>query len=814
MKENFDKLVSRSIHYQREGRYARALSLSSRAVDIAAGREGSGGKLRQALALSAKNAYYLGEFEESLEYIGRAESCGSFAAPARVRLEEAIVKANILRRKGLYGESLETLHAFDRLSAEETPGPLRGERLLVESACLYYLGRIDEARKRLETAMGFAGEDGEWKLRSRILIMSGLVMRRLGFTRKAADDFSRAADICRARDDHYGMAAAALDLGIVLYHEGRFDRAREELTEARDGFERIGWHLGVCRSLIARGDVACRMFEFDEALSLLSEALDISRRLRVYREKALALLSIARTHRDAGNEDIAKNCIESGLEAAGGIPSCEDVIASALTLRGELAMEDGDLKRAEEDLEEALGISEGSSGMMERGLARALLGMVRLRKGLLSEGMADIVEGRRAIRDSGSLFELARTAFMVSGLMPETAGVPAGPEDKGNSRFGYLLEARHLFDGMDSMAWPERVEKRLAAFSGCVPPHGPRDGECGRAVGEPVRLLFERGYEIADGMIAVSPAMQEVWNRIQFAASFSGPVLITGETGTGKELVARMVHETSERSGGPFVAVNCAAIPDHLFESEFFGHRKGCFTGASTDRKGFFEEAASGTLFLDEVGELSVSQQAKLLRVLQEGRVRRVGENSEIPIDIRIISATNQDLEERLAGGLLRPDFYYRINCEKIHLPPLRERPEDIIPLISWRLCGNGPAPEGLEIDCEALELLRNYHWPGNVRELLNILERIHSLDQEGLISVDMLPERFRTKVEAGAGSKICSVDGSSGTGRRQLLEKAMTVCKGNKSAAARWLGISRGTLYKELKETGLYGYYRYRPGT
>jgi transcriptional regulator with PAS, ATPase and Fis domain len=318
-----------------------------------------------------------------------------------------------------------------------------------------------------------------------------------------------------------------------------------------------------------------------------------------------------------------------------------------------------------------------------------------------------------------------------------------------------------------------------------------------------VRLRFSPELALHEGFIAVSQPMLTLWEQIKFASSCARPVLITGETGTGKELIARLIHGLGTRAGRPFVALNCAAVPDHLFESEFFGHRRGCFTGALVDRRGLFEEAHEGTLFLDEIGELTTLQQVKLLRVLQEGKVRRLGENSERPISVRIISATNQNLDEKLDKSAMREDFFYRINAEPVHVPPLRDRREDIIPLIAFFLCGNG-GDAFVEIESDALKCLQRHSWPGNVRELISVLERVKHMRNGGVVTADMLPD----KIKGGCGATRALAAGNAGgsSDHEAKVRRALTLCGGNKSAAARWLGISRGTLYKDMKRMGLVG--------
>ena len=286
-------------------------------------------------------------------------------------------------------------------------------------------------------------------------------------------------------------------------------------------------------------------------------------------------------------------------------------------------------------------------------------------------------------------------------------------------------------------------------------------------------------------------------------------VLIIGETGTGKELVARALHTHSARAGGPFVALNTAAIPSELLESELFGHAKGAFTGAIASKRGLFEEAGGGTLFLDEIGDINPKMQAQLLRVLQEGEIRRVGGNEPIRVDVRVVAATNRDLEEEVRTGRFREDLYFRINVVTIHLPPLRERREDIALLVDHFLHKyaqrEGRSEAG--IADEAMQLLSHYGWPGNVRELENVIERALALAKGGIILPSDLPREIRGEVERPAPSP------ASSNGAMVLIEDRPTLAEleqryvtlilqqegGNKKRAAEILGIDRRTLYRTL---------------
>jgi DNA-binding NtrC family response regulator len=295
------------------------------------------------------------------------------------------------------------------------------------------------------------------------------------------------------------------------------------------------------------------------------------------------------------------------------------------------------------------------------------------------------------------------------------------------------------------------------------------------------------------GFIGASRAMQDVFALIRRTGPSPFPVLITGESGTGKELVARALHHLSSRH--PFIAANCAAFPENLLESELFGHERGAFTGADREKPGLFESAHRGTLLLDEIGELPLPLQPKLLRALELGEIRRVGGTAERPIDVRIIAATNRSLEDEVAAGRFREDLFWRLNVLPIHVPPLRERTADIPVLVEHFLRGRPLAPD-------ALALLAAYPWPGNVRELRNAIERATTLSATPEVRADDLPARIQ---QTGAAAALVA-----GASRRQLslreLERdyileILRQVGGNKSRAAEILGLDRKTLYRKLEE-------------
>ncbi|MCX7011658.1 MAG: sigma-54 dependent transcriptional regulator [Candidatus Sumerlaeota bacterium] len=308
------------------------------------------------------------------------------------------------------------------------------------------------------------------------------------------------------------------------------------------------------------------------------------------------------------------------------------------------------------------------------------------------------------------------------------------------------------------------------------------------------------------GIVAQSSAMREILSELALVAPSDSRLLITGESGTGKEVIADLTHAWSPRASGPLVKVNCAAIPETLLESELFGHEKGAFTGATDRRIGRFEEARGGTVFLDEIAEMSPALQARLLRVAQDGSFQRVGSNAEVRSDARILAATNRNLEAEVAAGRFREDLFFRLNVFEIYVPPLRERAADILPLAYHFLdrFTTGRA----RLSAAAAALLELYPWPGNVRELRNAIERAALISRGELILTEHLPRRIQ---RAGDESGV-AVDADSPTRRMEEVERSLILntlreADGNRSEAARRLGISRRALHYKLRRYAEQGY-------
>ena len=371
-------------------------------------------------------------------------------------------------------------------------------------------------------------------------------------------------------------------------------------------------------------------------------------------------------------------------------------------------------------------------------------------------------------------------------LLTAYASVETAIEAMKNGIFDYLTKP---FKVDDLIACLKRAEEQVSksATTAAKPEH-------------PVRYRFEN-------FIASSPLMMNVCDTIQKVAPTAATVLINGESGTGKEIIARTIHRNSTRAKRPWVAVNCAAIPENLLESEMFGHVKGSFTGAVADKEGLFEAANGGTLFLDEISSMPLILQGKLLRVLQEKEIRRVGGTKSIPVDVRVIAASNANLEEAVVKGTFRSDLYYRFAVITIDIPPLRKRPDDIIPLarhfIRAEYGSAGPAPE---ISADAAKALIAYEWPGNVRELENAIKHALTFYHSGEITCDLLPPKIlehkaKSEQVAASGNTNASLKSFLKQKEREYIEQILSNTGGDKEKAAETLKVNLSTLYRKLSD-------------
>ncbi len=814
--QEIEQLLARSNSYRRQGLYQDNYSCSIRALELCDRNDVPPEVHCRALTSAARAAYYLSLFDRSKQFLNSLSAVLENNVPDHINLfllESSLIKSNIFRRQGSYELSLEEMENASTQGIEEIKPELIVEKLLSEGACYFYLSRIEAAQERLESALGLSTRQKDSFLRSRVMLMLGLVAQEKGLMDMALDYYIRSGEISRRDSDYYGEAAAALNEAIVLYRRGLLDSSGERVDLAASIFDQIGWWLGLCRCRLARGNIERIRGDIEGAERFYDQAGMLAGEHQFKREAVLALICRGRLYLDREDLSGAEELVRKGLEEAGRIAPDGDLSAEGAGALAGIMIRRGDMDEAEEYLGEALRIYERLNDNTGIGEINRMMAEVSCSRGDTKKGGELFRRSADILKKTGSSFELARTLVIHaenlisrhrSSLANDAEGV--GREYKNEAEFRKIaIEANHLLSSTDSELWRRRAEDLLedAVSPGRRCEFSVTGGGEGNDV---VEIRYSPAMNLGNHFVSISPPVARMIKRLELAAESSRAVLVTGETGTGKELVASMIHRMSIRSDGPFVAVNCASVPDHLFESEFFGHRRGCFTGASRERRGIFREADGGTLFLDEIGELTSVQQVKLLRVLQEGKIRPIGENREVPVDVRIVSATNQDMEEKLRNKTLRADFFYRINAEEIHIPPLRERREDIAPLIVFSLCGNGNGREKVRIERKALRFLQDYSWPGNVRELFAIMERAGHICNGGVITCSALPERIRKSegrmksgysVEMRRNARMDKEEGNN-------LRKVIIMCNGNKTEAAKILGISRGTLYKRLKQAGL----------
>lgn len=424
---------------------------------------------------------------------------------------------------------------------------------------------------------------------------------------------------------------------------------------------------------------------------------------------------------------------------------------------------------------------------------RELIDLTLARMGLATECVGSVAEARAAL--AASDFQLCLTDMrlpdgegleivrLITEHHPQTPVAVITAYGSAENAVAALKAG-----AFDYLAKPVGLEQLRALIKSALRlPGGGQDSE------DPLQSL-----------IGDSPSMQQVRAMIEKLARSQAPIYISGESGSGKELAARLIHSRSARAAGAFVPVNCGAIPENLMESEFFGYRKGAFTGADSEREGFFQAASGGTLFLDEVADLPLAMQVKLLRAIQEKRVRKVGSVTEDPVDVRIICATHRNLRDLVDKGAFRQDLYYRLNVIELRMPPLRERMEDIVPLVEAilrRVFGENTP----KLSSGALKALEFYSFPGNVRELENILERATALCSGDTIEVDDLhlgPEDVPGGEAPGRGSE--TLDDYLNRLERQAILEALQKAEGNRTAAARLLGVTFRSMRYRLERLGI----------
>ncbi|MGE5175857.1 MAG: sigma 54-interacting transcriptional regulator [Hyphomicrobiales bacterium] len=714
----------------------------------------------------------------------------------------------LLARLALHGaRALIELSQYDEalLSCERAHAYFKERGLLAPLAHSYNcfgrihfrLGDLDRAKEYYEAALhlfrwDLNDEEGVIRLHNNL----GILYRHLSDWRQATWHLLRSMEQATRLGNFAYIAVTCANLGIVYLKSGQWDEAREHFDRALTSYVQIGREAGVARMRIGLATIATFRHDFAAAAAHLDAAEQIASRLGASREQVLCLFSRGELVQERGEVDAALSLYDQALLMARDIAPEGDMIHELQRRRAEGFALRGDVPEALRAAEDARDRAIKLKDLLEEGASRRVLAGIHTQAGNAAEAHAEAREAIRILDGIHERFELAR-AYLDHARRLATGGDPDRMREAQNLAF----KAMYLFEQLgaeDSLHASEAVLRELNAPAWLVAPRAPRrDASSSSSQAQDIARAY--------GVVTQNPRVFEVVRKASELLSTPARVLIQGETGAGKNLLAYMFRSFEIERGRPFVEVNCTSLPGDLVESELFGYVRGAFTGAAITKRGIFEEADGGTIFLNEIGELSERTQVKLLQVLDDGTYRRLGEVRSRRLNVRIISATNKDLDAAVKAGWFRADLYYRLGQVVLSLPALRERREDI-PLLIHAFLEELATREGRQVVLaeDALEYLTSLPWLGNIRELKHKVESIFLIagrqelvDRAALVRL-LYPGGAPASVEAqstrGLRSKVDLV-------KREEILAALSRNGGNRSRAALELGITRRHLIRLLKQ-------------
>ncbi len=678
---------------------------------------------------------------------------------------------------------------------------LLAEYLFLRGRALAFLGQLDEALEDSEAALAFYRLLGSRKEYAEVSNLLGIINLQISNYVLAIRYFDKSAKVNSNLALTYRLGENHLHMGITYYKLGIYSDAYSHLQQASKRFEVVNHLQSISRTQLALGNVCRLQGEYVEARKHLMEAYGLATKDRMPREECLALEFLGDVYRDEGKPDEARRYYARGM-----------AIAQRIAPKGDLVME---LQRREGECLMLEGREVEALPILAR--ARTLAGRLgdRFEEGVILRCLAS---ASAAIRDWDAAEKYQREGLrileeidarheMAIGQLRAAEVLMARAEDAGQARsplvliedaWQHMLAAQHIFLKLDIEPWLKETRDLMKRIS---------RQRADLGLGGTIAEVVSQTSGAESGIIAVSSAMRGILQLCEAYAQYDEPVLITGETGTGKELVAHRIHALGGRRDRPLVAVNVSAIPSSMFERELFGHRRGAFSGADQDRPGFVAEADAGSLFLDEIADLPLALQPKLLRLIQERTYMAIGDPKERVAKVRLIAATNANLEELVRRGRFRRDLYYRLRVLEVHLPPLRKRRDDIVPLMNHFLSqvAGRRATISEYFDEASQEAIRRFSWPGNVREVAMVARRAHiGLVTEGRVRIQLgLEPPGLLLTGPGRKEMAAAVAGDQDVLRSRILVM-LEETGGNKSETARRLGISRPTLYRWLSRFGI----------
>jgi len=586
---------------------------------------------------------------------------------------------------------------------------------------------------------------------------------------------------------------------ICLLWLGDWSEAEALLERTEQQAISIGLVAGECRVLTVKALIALRRSKLEEATHLATRALEIARANSLVREELAALECLGETEYERGKPADALRYYAEYM-TKGETLGMTDATSEGKRREAEAWNALGEHEKARAAAEQCLAVAATNEDRYEHAVAHRPLAIALSMLGNQEGAERAFRRGVEEIRALGERFELAKTLVEFACHLRDWDGTALTL----GAAAEYLREARELFRTLGVERWLGRVEEELANVMRLT------EGGGEEAVAVGAAPAVERGARQSFGSVTIvtrSQEMNEILGRLARVAPSNLPVLITGESGTGKELFARVLQELSGRPAERFVAVNCAALPRELHESELFGHERGSFTGATSEKPGLFEQADGGTIFLDEIGDLDAKAQGKLLRVLQDGELRRVGELKQRRVDARVVAATNRDLKKSVREGAFREDLYHRLNGLLVRIPSLRERPEDIEVLVAHYLEHyERRYGRRVKVPAELVAIYKQFSWPGNVRELQQELHRMVLLTADGtaMRTEDSQIVRLAATEDSATVARSSGYDTAIGDAGRRLIVEALQQASGNKAKAARILNMSRTTLIGKIRRLGI----------
>jgi DNA-binding NtrC family response regulator/tetratricopeptide (TPR) repeat protein len=624
----------------------------------------------------------------------------------------------------------------------------------------------------------------------------GVIHKTLCQWDRAVECFTRALESARKHGEARSVALRSCNLGVALLKAGYWRQARAYLADALKRSAGLGNKPGVIRASIALGILLCRERRWKASERHLRRALELAVEAGMKREQALALEFLGELAFDSGCSKEAVAYYEKALEIASCAVRHADVRVEVLRRKAEALVELGQAEEALEVCDEAVYLAQAIPDRYESAILERVAGLALLAGGKTDRAVTRLKRSHTMLRHIGQDYELARTALALGSVLAQMQGEGTATAKE------LFLEARYLFGQVGSGYWVRRAESALLDLLG-MKGTGSRKARDRRVCADTHdgEALLPGDF----GFVGCGRWLEEVMGAVRCFADSKLPVLIEGESGTGKDMVARALHLASGRKSRPYIPINCGALPDGTQESELYGYVRGAFTGAVSDRRGCFEAADGGTLLLDEIGEMNWSTQVRLLRVLEAGEVRRLGESFPRRVDVRIVAATNGDLLRAVGQGVFRKDLYYRLAGVRLHLPALRQRREDIALLVGHfvGIFARAQCKE-VVIDESLMMALVEYHWPGNVRQLRNEIERMITLaGDRSLLTVNDFSRTEEPEDLNGDGPSTLTEELES-LEKKRIIE-ALRQSGWNKARAAGALGgMKRTTLLGRMKKLGI----------